>query len=135
MSLGALKIALIVAGGAAIIVHAIHSSLIGAFAIRNESMLPYLKPHDGIVILKTSPCIKIPFTEKRWGCTPCETGRAYVFRHPQQKNERLVKFATATKDNACVFEGANSEKSIDSRHFGPVPYHLIEGKVIYPRIR
>jgi hypothetical protein len=129
-------------------VHACKSSFIDTYRVTNESMLPYLTPQANVIIRKTSPCLRIPFTQIRFGCTPCETGRAYVFRNPQNPGQKLVKFAQInlfTRDlkpgasninsaRSCYFEGSNKENSVDSRHFGAVPFENIEGKVIYPII-
>ncbi|MFZ5631148.1 MAG: S26 family signal peptidase [Spirochaetota bacterium] len=32
----------------------------------------------------------------------------------------------------CYFVGSNGERSVDSRHFGPVPADEVEGRVVYP---
>lgn len=130
-------------------VHACKSSLIDTYHVTNESMLPYLAPRSSVVIIKTSPCLKIPFTGIRFGCAACEAGRAYVFTNPQSPAQKLVKFAVPVTNNlftrdpkprsskpdpdrSCYFEGSNKENSVDSRHFGAVRFEEIEGKVIYP---
>lgn len=145
------RIALTVGATTAIcitVVHACKHSVIDTYRVTNESMLPYLKPRASVVIIKTSPCMKIPFTEIRFGCGACEAGRAYVFRNPQNPGQKLVKFARnnlftrdlgphpskADPDRSCYFEGSNKEHSVDSRHFGAVSFENVEGKVIYPAI-
>lgn len=132
-------------------VHACKHSVIDTYHVTNESMLPYLKPGSSVVIAKTSPCFRIPFTAVRFGCAACETGRAYVFANPQNSGQKLIKFAMPVDNNlftrelkphaskpgadrSCYFEGSNTDKSIDSRHFGAVSFERIEGKVIYPAI-
>lgn len=130
-------------------VHACQNAVIDTYHVTNESMLPYLNPGTSLIIAKTSPCLKIPFTGLRFACTACEVGRAYVFTNPQSAGQKLVKFAMPTtnnlftrdrelrsskpgQDRSCYFEGSNRERSIDSRHFGAVPFEQIEGKVIFP---
>jgi signal peptidase I len=125
--------------------------------ISNESMLPYLRPGQFVVILKTNPCFRLPFFGAPIACSPCELNRAYVFRHPRHTEQRLVKFAgdhiqlkgdqglirrdiiwfterPAGRQGSeqCYFLGSNQEKSVDSRQFGPVSVGLVEGMIIYP---
>lgn len=38
----------------------------------------------------------------------------------------------SSNENVCYFIGSNSEHSIDSRTFGPIPAESIEGRVLYP---
>jgi hypothetical protein len=40
--------------------------------------------------------------------------------------------AKMTEQNACFFVGSNTDVSVDSRQFGPVPLELVQGKVLYP---
>jgi signal peptidase I len=40
-----------------------------------------------------------------------------------------------TEQNACFFVGSNTDVSVDSRQFGPVPLELVQGKVLYPVVQ
>jgi signal peptidase I len=121
--------------------------------VTNVSMEPRLKPGSWLLVSKLSPCLKVPFSRVVFACTPCEPGEVYVFRHPENPGQKLVKLArpfsgdiiwftgeaaekgkTMRESEACYFEGANREHSIDSRHFGPVPFAQIEGRVIWPMV-
>lgn len=66
--------------------------------VTNESMLPYLKPGQVLVISRLSPCLHLPLVGQALICEPCKPGEAYVFRHPRQKGQRLVKFAVAKSE-------------------------------------
>jgi signal peptidase I len=146
-----------------IFVRAVQFSIVDFARVANESMLPYLKPGQIILINKFKPCLKLPFTELRFFCGPCTVGRAYLFPHPAHPRQKLVKFAAAvpreTKTSrlqrdiiwfthgapltaqsasvagTCYFEGSNRENSIDSRQFGAIPLEKIEGEIIYPHIK
>ena len=134
----------------------VQSSFFDIARVTNESMLPFLKQGDLLVIDKAAPCLKIPFTQQKFFCRSCEIGHAYVFQNPLDARRYLVKFAVAkahqTSDiiwftqqsinkaasfdakTSCFFEGSNTEHSIDSRHFGPIQLQEIVGKVVYPPI-
>ena len=143
-------------------------SLFDVARVTNESMLPFLRPGQRVLLSRVAPCLHLPFSGISFACRPCEPGRAYVFRHPAKKNVRLIKFAASfggvtadiqrdimwftdgnattvatgavaskpmTAQNACFFLGSNSGVSVDSRQFGPVPLHLVEGKVLLPALQ
>lgn len=157
----ALIVATTVAGGW-LLVAALRFSVFDIARVSNESMLPFLKPGQIIFVNKLRPCLKLPFTGIRFFCSPCETGRVYLFPNPLKPAQKLVKFATAPyagttlpeirrdiiwftdgfepiaqsgSDKAsCYFEGSNREHSIDSRQFGAVPLEKIYGKVVYPPV-
>lgn len=63
--------------------------------VSSESMLPYLEPGAVLVTSRSAPCVHLPFVRKGIFCTPCEPGEAYVFRHPRQHAQKLVKFAVS----------------------------------------
>lgn len=145
----------------------VHDSVLEFMVVENESMLPYFPPRTLLGVLHTNPCLRLPFVKKGFLCSSCSPGEAYVFDHPTQRDEKLIKFAIskhdfesgkatlasgdiiwfttqATKkdslgspvrspnDNVCYFIGSNSEHSIDSRAFGPIPAESVEGRVLYP---
>lgn len=149
--------------GGWLLVHSLKTSVVDFARVTNESMLPYLKPQQLLVILKTHPCLRNPLTGQALWCRACETGEAYVFKDPRAPTRKLVKFALPPRapsaphaalnrsdiiwftqgaagalnpqsgDGFCYFEGSNREQSVDSRHFGAVPVAEILGKVIYPQ--
>lgn len=131
----------------------LRQSVFDVARVTNISMEPHLKPGSWVLISKMSPCLKVPFSQIVLACGPCEPGSAYVFRHPEIPGQKLVKLArrfsrdiiwftgeaaekgkAMQEGEACYFEGANREHSLDSRHFGPVPFARIEGRVIWPKI-
>lgn len=139
----------------------LHESVVGVSRVQNESMLPYLKPGDWVLYIKWQPCVRIPFTQVAFACSPCVVGHAYIFAEPKHRRHKLVKFAAAEIENrqsadykrdiisftqhkamsahaplvnSCYFLGGNLENSIDSRSFGRIPLDAIEGEVVYPRI-
>lgn len=139
--------------GGWLIVQTLKTSVIDFARVTNESMLPYLRPQQLLVIAKTAPCVRNPLAGQAMWCRACETGRAYVFKDPRNASRKLVKFAVAAPaiiwftqgaagalnpsgdEGFCYFEGSNCEQSVDSRHFGPVRLGEILGKVIYPDIQ
>jgi nickel-type superoxide dismutase maturation protease len=87
------------------------------FVVEDTSMRPTLQPRDKLVVARWL----IP----RHGelAVLCEPGRPLTF---------LVKRVAAVEPNGdLIVHGDNPNVSRDSREFGPVPRHLIVGKVIY----
>ncbi len=68
-------------------------SLFDIARVTNESMLPFLRPGQRVLLSRVVPCLHLPLTGMSFACRPCEPGSAYVFRHPAKKNIRLIKFA------------------------------------------
>ena len=87
------------------------------FAIRDTSMQPALQPGDRVLVLQ-------------WG-RPA-VGDLVVFREPDAHLTFAVKRvgSITAKGDVEVF-GDNPNASRDSRHYGPVPRHLLVGRVVY----
>lgn len=81
--------------GGWLLVHSLKTSLVDFARVTNESMLPYLRPQQILVIAKTTPCLRNPLSGQALWCTECEAGKAYVFRDPRLPARKLVKFALA----------------------------------------
>jgi len=102
--------------------------------IEGRSMIPTLFPNEW-VWLNTYNL----FGKK--GCSPGEVG---VFRSPRERNALIIKRVIACEGDRviphfggpsitiprgyCWVEGDNSEFSIDSNDYGPIPMGLYEGK-------
>ena len=76
-----------------LLVHAVKFSLVDFARVTNESMLPYLRPQQILVINKTAPCLRNPLSGQALWCRACEAGKAYVFYDPRMPSRKLVKFA------------------------------------------
>jgi len=58
------------------------------------------------------------------------SGDVVVFDHPSHgKMIKIVK--RLDQDNRSAFVVGTNPDSVDSRMFGPVPYHMVLGKVIW----
>jgi len=107
-------------------------SIIDIYRITNESLTPNLYPGDRVWILKTDPCIRIPFFSAIHCKKTCRPNEIFVFQHPAFKTP-LIKFAVEAKDNTgkCFFIGSNLENSVDSRNFGSIHLHDVLGRVVW----
>lgn len=81
-----------------LLAYVIKETIVDIARVSNESMLPYLRPGQRVVLSRFAPCLHLPGAATGFACRPCVAGRAYVFRHPHKKNLRLVKFAAAFAD-------------------------------------
>lgn len=86
--------------GAWLLARFLKDSVIDLARVTNESMLPYLKPGQRVVLSRIAPCLHLPFSSAVFWCRPCEVGSAYVFRHPHKANVRLIKFAAPFQKEA-----------------------------------
>jgi nickel-type superoxide dismutase maturation protease len=90
------------------------------YAVEGESMAPAL--HPGQVVLVTS----LPFL---WN--PLRPGDIVVAESPVGGGRLLVKRVVARDaEGMVVLMGDNSDRSIDSRHFGSIPAAGVLGKVV-----
>lgn len=57
-----------------------------------------------------------------------------IIRDPEDAERLLIKRITRVEQGCCWVEGDNRELSRDSRQFGPIPLHLVVGRVwnIFP---
>jgi len=86
-------------------------------------MSPTLEPGDALVVSRKAK--------------PTD-GAIVVVRRPDQQDLLVVKRARERRSAGWVVVGDNPTESTDSRTFGPVPDHLIEGVVVaryWPRPR
>lgn len=101
MSWRALQLYLVIAGSLAVAwvaSRALRDVFIDFARVTNESMLPYLKPGQRLVINRLSPCLRLPFSRSPLACDSCQPGRAYVFRYPGRAAQRLVKFSVTKEE-------------------------------------
>ena len=66
--------------------------------------------------------------------TKPEEGHLVLSAHPYRTDTQLVKSVREVREDGKVFLiGGNRSASTDSRSFGPVPAHLIRGRVVARR--
>jgi nickel-type superoxide dismutase maturation protease len=86
------------------------------FVVADTSMRPTFEPRDRVLVL-------------RW--LPIRQGDVVVARDPEQRSFLLKRVGSVTVAGTLVLVGDSPNVSRDSRHFGPVPRHLIEGRVVF----
>ena len=89
------------------------------FRVNGRSMIPLLKPGDGLIVDLTAYRQKRP-----------RTGDIVIAWHPNQTNLKIVKrVASVLDDGSCILLGNNPAESTDSRSLGPIELQKILGKV------
>ncbi|MGF1489550.1 MAG: nickel-type superoxide dismutase maturation protease [Prochloraceae cyanobacterium] len=89
------------------------------FRVTGRSMIPLLKPGDGLLVDLTAYRHKRP-----------RQGDIVIAWHPHQTNLKIVKRVTSVLDDgSCILLGDNPAESTDSRFFGPIASQNILGKV------
>jgi len=92
---------------------------VARFAVADTSMQPTLRPGDRVLVL-------------RWARP--RPGDVVVLRDPEQPKTAVFlakRAAGRAAGDGLVVAGDNPNVSRDSRHFGPVPRHLVLGCVIW----
>jgi len=56
-------------------------------------------------------------------------GEIVVFQNPKDRSQLLCKRITGTQDGGYILRGDNETDSLDSRTLGPIPGHLVLGKI------
>ena len=89
------------------------------FRVTGHSMQPLLQPGEEILI-----------NPHAYQKSPPQVNDIVVVIHPHQSNLELVKrIVEIRKDQTYFLQGDNLSHSTDSRNFGTVAFHLIQGKV------
>lgn len=88
---------------------------LGLVDVTGPSMVPTLRPRDVVLV--------------RWGAAG-RPGDLVVLRHPHDSGQRIVKRAVRRQGDGWWVLGDNPAASEDSRAFGAVPDHLVEGRVV-----
>ena len=90
-------------------------------AVAERSMEPALRPGDWLLVRRM-----------RAGRPPrIRPGQLVIARHPGRPDLLLVKRAARPEAAGWWLESDNpGAGAVDSRSFGPVPPHLIEGRVL-----
>ncbi len=91
-------------------------------AVAERSMEPALRPGDWLLVRR----------RMRPGRPPhIKAGQLVIARHPQRPDLLLVKRAARCLPDGWWLESDNpAAGAVDSRRLGPVPPHLIEGRVL-----
>ena len=85
-------------------------------AVEGDSMDPTLRAGDRVVAIRL----------------PIRAGDVVAVRDPRSPARILVKRAASVGAGGAIdVRGDNPSSSTDSRHFGPVPRHLVVGRVVY----
>lgn len=93
------------------------------FVVQDTSMRPALQPADRVLIWQW---------QWPWRWARPVRGDVVVLRDPERPRTFAVKRVAAIQPTgAVVVRGDNPNVSRDSRTYGPVPAHLILGRVIY----
>jgi nickel-type superoxide dismutase maturation protease len=87
----------------------------GRVDVVGDSMRPTLRPGDRLVV--------------EWGAKVAP-GAIVVVRRPDQRDLLVVKRVRERRKSGWVVVGDNPDESTDSRTFGAIPDHLVEGVVI-----
>lgn len=88
--------------------------------VAGASMAPAFAPGDFLLV-----------DRRAYRLHPPRPGDVVVAHDPRDFDRLLVKrVARVHADGALDLHGDNPEASTDSRHFGPVPPYLIEGRVV-----
>ncbi|HEY8341343.1 MAG TPA: nickel-type superoxide dismutase maturation protease, partial [Egibacteraceae bacterium] len=88
--------------------------------VAGPSMLPTLAPGDRLLVRR-----------HRLGARRPQPGALVVVRDPRAPQRRTVKRLVAVTEAGAVVLGDNPAASTDSRHWGPVPWSLVTGTVVY----
>lgn len=80
------------------------------------SMGPGLRPGDRLLVL---------------GRLPARPGAVVVAADPRRPSRRIVKRVVSVGPSGIVLAGDDPARSTDSRHFGPVPPRLVEGRAAW----
>lgn len=89
------------------------------FRVTGNSMFPLLTPGEEVLIDLNIYQKQLP-----------EVGDIVIAQHPTQKDLQLIKRVVTVKENgSCLLLGDNPTASTDSRKFGEVKLHLIQGRV------
>lgn len=90
------------------------------FQVTGYSMSPGLRPPQEVLIDPNAYRQKLP-----------HPGEIVVAFHPKQPNLRIIKRVLYAEPNGlCFLQGDNPIQSQDSRHFGLVSTHYIQGKAV-----
>ena len=87
------------------------------FRVRGRSMVPTLEAGDMVVVL---PC----------QVSDISPGALVVVRDPDGSGRALVKRMVRCTAVGLTVSADNRREGRDSRHFGPVPAHLVHGRVL-----
>ncbi len=91
-------------------------------AVAERSMEPALRPGDWLLVRRTAAAGR-PVRVR--------PGQLVVARHPGRPTMLIIKRAARLEPGGWWLESDNpGAGAVDSRVFGPVPPHLIEGRVL-----
>lgn len=79
-------------------------------------MLPTLQPGEQVLVDR--------------GATP-DVGQLAVVRHPTEGLLMVKRVSTVNKAGSVEVSSDNPTVGIDSRHFGPIPSHDVDGVVSF----
>jgi nickel-type superoxide dismutase maturation protease len=84
--------------------------------VAERSMEPALRPGDWLLVRRTQRI---------------RPGQIVLARHPERPEMLIVKRVARRTPNGWWLESDNADApAVDSRHFGPVPEALIEGRLL-----
>jgi signal peptidase I len=116
----------------ALAVGLLFSSMFDVHTVSGDSMSPVLSENDKVFVFRWAYGLQPPFIHRyivEWG--NIREGDILVLREPEF-NTRVIKRCervSSATDTVFVL-GDNGAKSRDSRHYGAVAAHRIEGKVV-----
>ena len=84
--------------------------------VQGWSMAPGLVPGDRLLVV---------------GALGARPGAVVVATDPREAGRRIVKRVAAAGPDGVVLAGDDPARSTDSRHFGPVPAHLVVGRAVW----
>ena len=90
-------------------------------AVAERSMEPTLRPGDWLLVWRGAGLWPVRI----------KPGQLVVARNPEQSEMLLVKRAAWLEDGGWWLDSDNPRAgAVDSARFGPVPFELIEGRVL-----
>ncbi len=88
------------------------------FKIIDRSMEPALLEGDYVIVNRLAYLFREP-----------KIGEIIVFKHPTKRQFLVKRIVNKLKNGLYIVTGDNTEKSLDSRSFGPIRSNSIVGKV------
>lgn len=97
------------------------ASSVRLYGVAGASMQPAIRPGQVIVVNRLAFRIRSP-----------KRGDVVVAQHPAQPDLIVVKRLTGDNgDGRYILRGDNSDRSLDSRHYGAISPRQILGRVVF----
>jgi nickel-type superoxide dismutase maturation protease len=115
LSRGRVTVVAVVAALAWALLSLLRVAALGRVVVEGSSMTPTLLPGDRLLVIRARRL---------------RPGDLVAVPDPRQPHRLLIKRVAATNGGFVELRGDNRDASTDSRVFGPVPEHLVRGRVV-----